>query len=174
MFSCFICVFFLLHSFCLKGEALDGKSSAVIDYTPYLKFTQRYVHWHCKEKALSKSIESRHVLNTWNDNTLDTGRLKINHLTASVVAMITWVMMTIDRVLTAAQATTASPTTHTSPWSLTRRAGAQSVARWSRGSRSSMLRRWAAVFLCLKIQRIVLLLTKLWTESLSLSQMESV
>ncbi|CAB1312119.1 unnamed protein product [Coregonus sp. 'balchen'] len=28
-------------SFCLKGEALDGKSSAVIDYTPYLKFTQR-------------------------------------------------------------------------------------------------------------------------------------
>uniref|UniRef100_A0A3Q1FR62 RUN domain-containing protein 3A n=1 Tax=Acanthochromis polyacanthus TaxID=80966 RepID=A0A3Q1FR62_9TELE len=27
-------------SFCLKGEALDGKSSAVIDYTPYLKFTQ--------------------------------------------------------------------------------------------------------------------------------------
>lgn len=30
-----------LHSFCLKGEALDGKSSAVIDYTPYLKFTQR-------------------------------------------------------------------------------------------------------------------------------------
>lgn len=30
------------YSFCLKGEALDGKSSAVIDYTPYLKFTQRY------------------------------------------------------------------------------------------------------------------------------------
>uniref|UniRef100_A0A3B4Y2A5 RUN domain-containing protein 3A n=1 Tax=Seriola lalandi dorsalis TaxID=1841481 RepID=A0A3B4Y2A5_SERLL len=29
-------------SFCLKGEALDGKSSAVIDYTPYLKFTQRH------------------------------------------------------------------------------------------------------------------------------------
>uniref|UniRef100_A0A1A8KD99 RUN domain-containing protein 3A n=1 Tax=Nothobranchius kuhntae TaxID=321403 RepID=A0A1A8KD99_NOTKU len=29
-------------SFCLKGEALDGKSSAVIDYTPYLKFTQSY------------------------------------------------------------------------------------------------------------------------------------
>ncbi|CAN9509222.1 unnamed protein product [Ophioblennius macclurei] len=27
-------------SFCLKGEALDGKSSSVIDYTPYLKFTQ--------------------------------------------------------------------------------------------------------------------------------------
>lgn len=30
-----------LLSFCLKGEALDGKSPAVIDYTPYLKFTQR-------------------------------------------------------------------------------------------------------------------------------------
>uniref|UniRef100_H3DNL6 RUN domain-containing protein 3A n=1 Tax=Tetraodon nigroviridis TaxID=99883 RepID=H3DNL6_TETNG len=29
-------------SFCLKGEALDGKSPAVIDYTPYLKFTQSY------------------------------------------------------------------------------------------------------------------------------------
>ncbi|XP_061612806.1 RUN domain-containing protein 3A [Phyllopteryx taeniolatus] len=29
-------------SFCLKGEALDGKSSAVVDYTPYLKFTQSY------------------------------------------------------------------------------------------------------------------------------------
>ncbi|XP_063077423.1 RUN domain-containing protein 3A [Engraulis encrasicolus] len=29
-------------SFCLKGEALDGKSEAVIDYTPYLKFTQSY------------------------------------------------------------------------------------------------------------------------------------
>ncbi|KAM4623548.1 RUN domain-containing protein 3A [Polymixia lowei] len=29
-------------SFCLKGEALDGKSTSVIDYTPYLKFTQSY------------------------------------------------------------------------------------------------------------------------------------
>lgn len=29
-------------SFCLKGEVLDGKSPAVIDYTPYLKFTQSY------------------------------------------------------------------------------------------------------------------------------------
>uniref|UniRef100_A0A8C7DZK0 RUN domain-containing protein 3A n=1 Tax=Oncorhynchus kisutch TaxID=8019 RepID=A0A8C7DZK0_ONCKI len=29
-------------SFCLKGEALDGKSPAVIDFTPYLKFTQSY------------------------------------------------------------------------------------------------------------------------------------
>ncbi|XP_055511529.1 RUN domain-containing protein 3B isoform X5 [Leucoraja erinacea] len=27
-------------SFCLKGESLDGNSPAVIDYTPYLKFTQ--------------------------------------------------------------------------------------------------------------------------------------
>lgn len=30
-------------SFCLKGEGLDGSYPAVIDYTPYLKFTQRYV-----------------------------------------------------------------------------------------------------------------------------------
>lgn len=44
-----ICVLFLFHSFCLKGEALDGKSSAVIDYTPYLKFTQRYIHWQYRE-----------------------------------------------------------------------------------------------------------------------------
>ncbi|XP_051775022.1 RUN domain-containing protein 3A-like isoform X2 [Erpetoichthys calabaricus] len=29
-------------SFCLKGEVLDGKTPAVIDYTPYLKFTQSY------------------------------------------------------------------------------------------------------------------------------------
>ncbi|CAL8304355.1 unnamed protein product [Merluccius merluccius] len=29
-------------SFCLKGEVLDGKSLAMIDYTPYLKFTQSY------------------------------------------------------------------------------------------------------------------------------------
>ncbi|NWU92436.1 RUN3B protein, partial [Upupa epops] len=27
-------------SFCLKGEGLDGSFPAVIDYTPYLKFTQ--------------------------------------------------------------------------------------------------------------------------------------
>ncbi|KAF6096804.1 RUN domain containing 3A [Phyllostomus discolor] len=27
-------------SFCLKGEVLDGKTPVVIDYTPYLKFTQ--------------------------------------------------------------------------------------------------------------------------------------
>lgn len=38
-----VCDLFLfdLCSFCLKGETLDGKSPAVIDYTPYLKFTQR-------------------------------------------------------------------------------------------------------------------------------------
>nr|XP_033775261.1 RUN domain-containing protein 3A isoform X2 [Geotrypetes seraphini] len=29
-------------SFCLKGEVMDGKTAAVIDYTPYLKFTQSY------------------------------------------------------------------------------------------------------------------------------------
>ncbi|XP_029429971.1 RUN domain-containing protein 3A isoform X2 [Rhinatrema bivittatum] len=29
-------------SFCLKGEVMDGKTPAVIDYTPYLKFTQSY------------------------------------------------------------------------------------------------------------------------------------
>ncbi|XP_068119273.1 RUN domain-containing protein 3A isoform X3 [Hyperolius riggenbachi] len=29
-------------SFCLKGEGIDGKTPAVIDYTPYLKFTQSY------------------------------------------------------------------------------------------------------------------------------------
>lgn len=32
----------LSFSFCLKGEVLDGKTPAVIDYTPYLKFTQRW------------------------------------------------------------------------------------------------------------------------------------
>ncbi|XP_062451496.1 RUN domain-containing protein 3A isoform X1 [Rhea pennata] len=29
-------------SFCLKGEVMDGKTPVVIDYTPYLKFTQSY------------------------------------------------------------------------------------------------------------------------------------
>lgn len=42
----------IFFSFCLKGEALDGKSAAVIDYTPYLKFTQRYVHWSEFESQL--------------------------------------------------------------------------------------------------------------------------
>uniref|UniRef100_A0A8C2Z722 RUN domain containing 3b n=1 Tax=Cyclopterus lumpus TaxID=8103 RepID=A0A8C2Z722_CYCLU len=30
-------------SFCLKGESLDGSFPAVIDYTPYLKYIQKYV-----------------------------------------------------------------------------------------------------------------------------------
>lgn len=34
-------VSYLPPSFCLKGEVLDGKTPVVIDYTPYLKFTQR-------------------------------------------------------------------------------------------------------------------------------------
>lgn len=41
---------FVSLSFCLKGEALDGKSPAVIDYTPYLKFTQRYTNLHVFQK----------------------------------------------------------------------------------------------------------------------------
>lgn len=41
LFLCFI-------SFCLKGKGLDGTFPAVIDYTPYLKFIERY-SWslHC-------------------------------------------------------------------------------------------------------------------------------
>lgn len=39
---CNPCCSVFVVSFCLKGEALDGKSEAVIDYTPYLKFTQRW------------------------------------------------------------------------------------------------------------------------------------
>ncbi|MGH0133084.1 UNVERIFIED_CONTAM: hypothetical protein FKN15_045385 [Acipenser sinensis] len=34
-------------SFCLKGEGLDGNCPAVIDYTPYLKFMQRYCGMKC-------------------------------------------------------------------------------------------------------------------------------
>ncbi|RXM28404.1 RUN domain-containing protein 3B, partial [Acipenser ruthenus] len=34
-------------SFCLKGEGLDGNYPAVIDYTPYLKFMQRYCGMKC-------------------------------------------------------------------------------------------------------------------------------
>uniref|UniRef100_G1R058 RUN domain-containing protein 3A n=1 Tax=Nomascus leucogenys TaxID=61853 RepID=G1R058_NOMLE len=49
-------------SFCLKGEVLDGKTPVVIDYTPYLKFTQSpylplvtdedswYSKWHKMEQ----------------------------------------------------------------------------------------------------------------------------
>lgn len=44
---CGLCCFsancmLLSSSFCLKGEGLDGSFPAVIDYTPYLKFTQRW------------------------------------------------------------------------------------------------------------------------------------
>ncbi|XP_010631236.1 RUN domain-containing protein 3B [Fukomys damarensis] len=55
-------------SFCLKGEGLDGSFPAVIDYTPYLKFTQRSAtlstHWQAREQirggepAHSDSISS--------------------------------------------------------------------------------------------------------------------
>ncbi|KAG5262472.1 hypothetical protein AALO_G00275490 [Alosa alosa] len=43
-------------SFCLKGEALDGKSEAVIDYTPYLKFTQSYDYLSDEEDR--RSVDS--------------------------------------------------------------------------------------------------------------------
>lgn len=44
-FTCLVSFMFHVSfsfSFCLKGEVLDGKTPAVIDYTPYLKFTQRW------------------------------------------------------------------------------------------------------------------------------------
>ncbi|XP_031417355.1 RUN domain-containing protein 3A [Clupea harengus] len=43
-------------SFCLKGEALDGKTEAVIDYTPYLKFTQSYDYLSDEEDR--RSVDS--------------------------------------------------------------------------------------------------------------------
>ncbi|XP_063079444.1 RUN domain-containing protein 3A isoform X3 [Engraulis encrasicolus] len=43
-------------SFCLKGEVLDGKTSAVIDYTPYLKFTQSYDYLSDEEDR--RSVDS--------------------------------------------------------------------------------------------------------------------
>ncbi|XP_010006417.1 PREDICTED: RUN domain-containing protein 3A, partial [Chaetura pelagica] len=43
-------------SFCLKGEVMDGKMPMVIDYTPYLKFTQRYDH--LSEEEERGSVES--------------------------------------------------------------------------------------------------------------------
>ncbi|XP_072299063.1 RUN domain-containing protein 3A isoform X2 [Eucyclogobius newberryi] len=43
-------------SFCLKGEALDGKAPAVIDYTPYLKFTQSYDYLSDEEDR--RSVDS--------------------------------------------------------------------------------------------------------------------
>uniref|UniRef100_A0A8C1NA21 RUN domain-containing protein 3A n=1 Tax=Cyprinus carpio TaxID=7962 RepID=A0A8C1NA21_CYPCA len=43
-------------SFCLKGEILDGKTPAVIDYTPYLKFTQSYDYLSDEEDR--RSVDS--------------------------------------------------------------------------------------------------------------------
>ncbi|XP_016124365.1 RUN domain-containing protein 3A-like [Sinocyclocheilus grahami] len=43
-------------SFCLKGEVLDGKTPAVIDYTPYLKFTQSYDYLSDEEDR--RSVDS--------------------------------------------------------------------------------------------------------------------
>ncbi|XP_043359416.1 RUN domain-containing protein 3A isoform X6 [Dermochelys coriacea] len=43
-------------SFCLKGEVMDGKTPVVIDYTPYLKFTQSYDYLSDEEDR--RSVES--------------------------------------------------------------------------------------------------------------------
>ncbi|XP_067397152.1 RUN domain-containing protein 3A isoform X2 [Emydura macquarii macquarii] len=43
-------------SFCLKGEVMDGKIPVVIDYTPYLKFTQSYDYLSDEEDR--RSVES--------------------------------------------------------------------------------------------------------------------
>ncbi|XP_070622920.1 RUN domain-containing protein 3A [Erythrolamprus reginae] len=43
-------------SFCLKGEIMDGKTPVVIDYTPYLKFTQSYDYLSDEEDR--RSLES--------------------------------------------------------------------------------------------------------------------
>ncbi|XP_072502127.1 RUN domain-containing protein 3A isoform X4 [Notamacropus eugenii] len=43
-------------SFCLKGEVMDGKTPVVIDYTPYLKFTQSYDYLTDEEER--RSVES--------------------------------------------------------------------------------------------------------------------
>ncbi|KAM9520878.1 RUN domain-containing protein 3A isoform 3-T3 [Guaruba guarouba] len=43
-------------SFCLKGEVMDGKTPVVIDYTPYLKFTQSYDY--LSEEEERGSVES--------------------------------------------------------------------------------------------------------------------
>uniref|UniRef100_A0A6I8PDQ4 RUN domain containing 3A n=1 Tax=Ornithorhynchus anatinus TaxID=9258 RepID=A0A6I8PDQ4_ORNAN len=40
-------------SFCLKGEVMDGKTPVVIDYTPYLKFTQSYDYLTDEEERRS-------------------------------------------------------------------------------------------------------------------------
>lgn len=70
------------------------------------------------------------------------GRSFLSLTLTLVAAMIIWAMTTMDEALTAARAMTASQNIPTCPWSPTRRVGAQSVARWSRGLRSSMLRRY--------------------------------
>lgn len=55
----------LSFSFCLKGEVLDGKTPAVIDYTPYLKFTQRWGKLTLKRqqiKALYRNLTDLTIL----------------------------------------------------------------------------------------------------------------
>ncbi|XP_073428860.1 RUN domain-containing protein 3A isoform X3 [Dendrobates tinctorius] len=48
-------------SFCLKGEGIDGKTPAVIDYTPYLKFTQRSSHGFPSYDYLSEEEDRESV-----------------------------------------------------------------------------------------------------------------
>jgi len=128
----FLCFFWPLCSFCLKGETLDGKSSAVIDYTPYLKFTQRW-DWSWASRF---SITRVCVCVC----TCDAATLS----PLCRVATTTWAMRMTAAVWTAVTARRVSPSTPTSLWWPTRRAGATSVARWSRGLRSSTPRRWHA------------------------------
>ncbi len=49
-------VLLFFFSFCLKGEGVDGSCPAVIDYTPYLKFTQRWDLWDLLHVFLIYSI----------------------------------------------------------------------------------------------------------------------
>lgn len=114
-----------LCSFCLKGETLDGKSSAVIDYTPYLKFTQRW-HW---------PLQFHHIC-------LSACATLQQLSPLCCVAMTTWAMRRTVAVWTAVTVRRVSPSIPTSLWWPTRRAGATSAARWSRGLRLSMPRRW--------------------------------
>ncbi|XP_077108635.1 RUN domain-containing protein 3A isoform X3 [Ranitomeya variabilis] len=48
-------------SFCLKGEGIDGKTPAVIDYTPYLKFTQSSSHGFPSYDYLSEEEDRESV-----------------------------------------------------------------------------------------------------------------
>lgn len=115
-------------SFCLKGETLDGKSPAVIDYTPYLKFTQR---WHCRAQCV------------WVCVSLCASPSGSSSIPPSVsLATTTWATRRTGVAWTAATARRASPSIPTSRWWLMRRAGATSAVRWSRGSRSSTPRRY--------------------------------